>query len=98
MLEFNLNTCVHVKYTQAGIDVLRSSHERLQSQYPGAIEDFIEPTVDADGYTTKSEPLWSVLKTFGPYLHFGDSIKQLPFSLVFRAADGNFKEVQYAQS
>lgn len=83
MKEFNINSDVNIKLTDAGIVILKSRHENMLKKYadnPAVLKrlgEFKTPEVDENGYTRMQ--MWEVMNIFGKYMYNGNP--DLPFEM-----------------
>lgn len=70
--EFNVNDCVMVRLTDAGIAELKRQHEELVKTFPSVNTKFNPPKVDADGFSRWQ--LHSLMSTLGHLMHLGFSV------------------------
>lgn len=79
----NINESVTIKLNETGMEILRDEHADLKSAFP-SLHDFVEIEADEDGLYPKKMQLWSVMRTFGPYISLGTNP---PFSTEIEISD-----------
>ena len=79
----NINESVTIKLNETGMEILRAEHADLKSAFP-SLHDFVEIEADEDGLYPKKMQLWSVMRTFGPYISLGTNP---PFSTEIEISD-----------
>lgn len=65
---FNVNECVWVKLTQAGLKILKHNDDRLRQFFP-ELPPFTPPATDENGYSRYQ--LWALMNDFGQYMTWG---------------------------
>lgn len=91
MKEFDFNSPVKIKLTEAGIAILKSKQDNSFVNAPHArkiLGDFKEPEVDENGYIQMI--LWDLITTFGPYMVHGD--EAIPFKNEILISDEYLKD------
>lgn len=77
LIDFNLNSYIAVKLTEAGIKELERQHNELAKAIPSAnMGKFVPYNVDDDGYTKFQG--WNLMQKFGHMMPLGHPI---PFEL-----------------
>ena len=70
----NLNTTIHVKLTQKGIDILEKKYNTIFQDFPDMPSRKVQ--VSENGYTTFQ--LWQFIADFGEHTYMG--MLDLPFA------------------